>query len=488
LPVVDDHQSIMSNFSRAFFSQWYRSLLLCVALLIPLTPFRSEAQISLDGSVGPQGALTGPNYVIPAEVGKQQGHNLFHSFGAFNVQTGESATFTGPDSVNNVLARVTGGQQSFIDGPLRSEIPEANLYLLNPSGVLFGANASLEVGGSFHVSTADTLHFSDNSTFHTDLGKTSTFSVAEPTAFGFLNRQPAPITINNSALEVTPGHTLSVVGGNIEINGNLQKPFATRNLAAPGGHLNLVSLGNEGTVRFDESGRALSPDNTTALKDGSVTIAQGGLVSVNGSGGGTLTIRGGHFAMDFAVMNAATIDEHPGAVDIQARSVELRGGSVIRTSTSTAAPAGNLTINATESVAIVGSDANGNISATFSNSFSPGNTGQVSITTPTLTIDGGKIQAAAGNSSTGTGGDIVVKAKQVVLTGGGQLDSTSFGSGSGGRLSANATESVKIVANTGKGGQSGLFSNAQGKGSRQQEPRPDALIVSTPFLEMKGGS
>ena len=91
-----------------------------------------------------------------------RGNNLFHSFGQFNVQTGESATFTGSSTVENVIGRVTGGQQSLIDGQLRSEMPQANLYLLNPSGVLFGPNATLDVPGSFHVSTADYLKLGDN--------------------------------------------------------------------------------------------------------------------------------------------------------------------------------------------------------------------------------------------------------------------------------------------------------------------------------------
>ena len=98
----------------------------------------SEAQITLDGSLGPRGPLSGPNYEISAGMGQLRGRNLFHSFGQFNVLTGESATFTGPASVANILSRVTGGNPSVIDGLLQSNIPGASLFLLNPSGVLFG--------------------------------------------------------------------------------------------------------------------------------------------------------------------------------------------------------------------------------------------------------------------------------------------------------------------------------------------------------------
>jgi filamentous hemagglutinin family protein len=112
-----------------------------------------HAQVTLDGSLGPAGALAGPHHVIPHTVGQLRGPNLFHSFGEFNVRTGESATFTGPETVANILGRVTGGHPSLIDGVLRSDIPGANLYLLNPRGVLFGPNVSLDISGSFHVST-----------------------------------------------------------------------------------------------------------------------------------------------------------------------------------------------------------------------------------------------------------------------------------------------------------------------------------------------
>jgi haemagglutination activity domain len=104
-----------------------RSLLLHVVLLLSLFLAIGQGQMVLDGSLGRRGPLRGPDYVIPAEVGRIRGGNLFHSFQQFNVGTRESATFTGPASIANILSRVTGGQQSSIDGLLRSEIPGANL-------------------------------------------------------------------------------------------------------------------------------------------------------------------------------------------------------------------------------------------------------------------------------------------------------------------------------------------------------------------------
>ena len=105
----------------AWKSPRYWQSIAAVALALARAPDVS-AQITLDGSVGPKQALAGPNYTIDSTVGTTRGTNLFHSFGAFNVHTGESATFTNstPAPINNVLARVTGGEVSQVDGLLRS--------------------------------------------------------------------------------------------------------------------------------------------------------------------------------------------------------------------------------------------------------------------------------------------------------------------------------------------------------------------------------
>jgi filamentous hemagglutinin family protein len=125
-----------------------------VRLVLPFSAL-TKAEMTLDGTLGPAGSLTGPNFVIPDTVGQTVGTNLFHSFGLFNINTGESATFTGPAAIDTIISRVTGGSQSFIDGLLRSEIQSANLWFINPAGVLFGEHASLDIQGSFHVSTAE---------------------------------------------------------------------------------------------------------------------------------------------------------------------------------------------------------------------------------------------------------------------------------------------------------------------------------------------
>ena len=141
---------------------WFTFVGTCV--LAALTPRVSSAQhITIDGRLSPPQTLVGPNYTIGANFGRQVGSNLFHSFGQFNLSNTpvpESATFTSTGStgpISNVIGRVTGGNASSINGAIISSIPGANLYLINPSGIVFGPHATVNDSGSFHAATADYL-------------------------------------------------------------------------------------------------------------------------------------------------------------------------------------------------------------------------------------------------------------------------------------------------------------------------------------------
>jgi filamentous hemagglutinin family protein len=112
---------------------------------ILLTLTYAGSSITSDGTMGTNVSQAGKVYNI--DGGTIRGGNQFHSFGLFSVGTGDTASFNGPSVISNIIGRVTGGQQSVIDGLLKSTISGANLYLLNPSGVLFGPNAALSVSG-----------------------------------------------------------------------------------------------------------------------------------------------------------------------------------------------------------------------------------------------------------------------------------------------------------------------------------------------------
>ena len=177
----------------------------------------ANAQVVVDNSFGSAGALSGPNFKIPDTLGKAVGDNLFHSFTEFSLQTGQSATFTGPDSIQNILGRVTGGEVSEIDGLIQSEIADANLYLLNPNGFLFGKNAKVDVDGAFTLSTRESLKLGEDGSFNAANPDQSVFTSAAPDAFGFLGDNPGG-AIRFSGSKLILENPVNLVGGDIKLD------------------------------------------------------------------------------------------------------------------------------------------------------------------------------------------------------------------------------------------------------------------------------
>jgi filamentous hemagglutinin family protein len=304
------------------------SLVLLWALLA-ISQAAVTSAITGDGTLGTTVTPTGRDYAIGG--GTHRGSNLFQSFGLFSVGTGDRAIFTGPTGVTNIVSRVTGGQPSAIDGLLRSEIAGANLYLLNPSGVLFGPNASLDVSGSFHVSTADFLRFADGAKFFATLGQESVLTVASPAAFGFLGSTPVGITIQGSTLQVPAGKALSVVSWDVEIIGS--GPLTAANvptLGAPSGRVQLASVASPGEVVF--SPLELAPDlqvNGVAHL-GRMALSQGAVLDASGNGGGTVLLRAGRLRVDGSAIFANNVGNLDGVglgIDLQVGGMpSLRAG------------------------------------------------------------------------------------------------------------------------------------------------------------------
>jgi filamentous hemagglutinin family protein len=425
----------MARLSRAQARWWYR--LWCCILsggLLWLSLVRSsQAQITLDGSLGPRGSLTGPNYTIPPEVGQLRGRNLFHSFEHFNLQTGESATFTGPDSIRHILSRVTGGQPSMIDGTLRSTIPGAYLYLLNPSGVLFGPNATLDVQGSFHVSTADYLRLADGTRFVARLSETATLSVAPPAAFGFLGPTAAPITVQGSALSVPAGETLALVGGDLTIAGQRVLTITSTpsrvipTLGAPGGRIHLASIASVGEVLFPLAEPSAGLEGGAVPQLGPIHIRSGAVLDTSGDGGGTIVIRGGRLLIDHAVLGADTLGyggSAPLGIDIAIRGeISVTNGSLIGTTTFGPAQGGTIRITASDTVSLASS-------------------ADLFIPEP----DHPNIMSAIVTSTLGAGnaGGIIIEAPRVNLTRGSSIQANSAGSGQGGAVRITASDTVSL--------------------------------------------
>src|SRR5437016_10388704 len=181
--------------------------------------------ITSTAGVGNLGTIVTPGGATTTITGGTRpgnGTNLFHSFGQFTVGTGNTANFFNETAraTSNILSRVTGGNPSNIFGTIQTTgFPGANLFLINPAGVIFGPNATLNVEGSFHVSTADYLRLTDGARFTAapDAAKDALLSTAPVAAFGFLGSSPAPISVQGSTLQVPTGQTLSIIAGDINI-------------------------------------------------------------------------------------------------------------------------------------------------------------------------------------------------------------------------------------------------------------------------------
>ncbi|HEY9652436.1 MAG TPA: filamentous hemagglutinin N-terminal domain-containing protein, partial [Coleofasciculaceae cyanobacterium] len=188
------------------------------------------AQITPDSTLGSERSVVTPNANVkglPAELiegGALRDANLFHSFLEFNVGDGQRVYFANPAGIENILTRVTGINRSNILGTLGVD-GRANLFLLNPNGIIFGTNAQLDIEGSFVASTANSLKFNDGSEFSaTNPGTSSLLTISVPLGLQYGTNQAGTIT-NFGNLAV--GKNLTLAAGNLDLQGQL---YAGENL------------------------------------------------------------------------------------------------------------------------------------------------------------------------------------------------------------------------------------------------------------------
>lgn len=411
------------------------------------------AQIAFDGSIGGSaGALTGPIYQIPAERGVMAGNNLLHSFSTFNLATGESANFNGPGTVTNILARVTGGP-SAINGTIRSNIAGANLYLMNPAGIVFGQGAAVDVAGAFHATTADYIRLSDGRLFAaTGAGNFSLLS-APPGAFGFLSSQSGVGEIRVSGPRVSPvttgldgkGRTLSLVGRSVEVRDAY--------LRSAGGTVAIAAAG-EGACEIP----VIPPDGAAdPAMTGTATLRRAA-VSVSGADEGRISIRGGRIVVDGAGRISSQItpgveadarNGSAGDIEIAASdSVVISDGGRIGSQTRDARPGGTLKIVAGGELAVL------NGGSIQMNSLGSGTAGSAKIETGAIHIAGGAATQVTGiltqTGSTGRAGTIDADIRgRTFIEDRGWIGALNFGSNplpGSIRLSAESLEIIGLPA------------------------------------------
>jgi len=239
-----------------------------IILSIQISVFTNlHAEIITDSSFGQEQTipLKDNTYSIEASYGQTHGGNLFHSFKTFNIEAGKIADFKGPSSVQNIISRVTGGEPSLINGTLKSEISGANLFLLNPNGIIFGELARLDIKGSFYASTSDYLQMEDGSKWMTSATDLPGLTLSPPQQFGFIDRNIAPITFNNLVTETSDpassGQAADEIPPNFDNDVETNKPLD--NAFAVQGSNDICIIGGEIIIK---DGTILAIEDTPSIK------------------------------------------------------------------------------------------------------------------------------------------------------------------------------------------------------------------------------
>jgi filamentous hemagglutinin family protein len=289
------------------------------------------------GSLGTTVTQNGNVYGIIG--GKTVGTSLFHGFGEFGVATGDIAQFQTSNfianpAMSNILGRVTGGNPSAIFGTIDSATyyPSANLFLMNPAGFLFGPNATVNVGGMMHATTADYLKLADGNLFKAspNIAADAVLTTSPVASFGFLGSNPAAISIVGSNLQVAEGKSLSFVGGNqgfTATDPDTGNPISIpegitltgAQLSASGGQINLASVASPGEIMTGTLAHAPNINGQSFGNLGAIQISEQSVIDVSGNGGGTVLIRGGQFLLDNSTISANVTS--PGRVVNGAESV-----------------------------------------------------------------------------------------------------------------------------------------------------------------------
>jgi filamentous hemagglutinin family protein len=387
------------------------------------------AQVVADPTVGSTVSGTSGD-VQTITGGTTRETNLFHSFDRFSVPTDGTAFFNNATDIQNILTRVTGGSRSEIDGLIRAN-GAANLFLLNPNGIVFGRNAQLDIGGSFVASTANAIQFGEQGFFSATDPNAPPLLTVNPSAFLFNQARAAAIENNSRAdagldpagnsgyfgLKVPFGQSLLLVGGDIKADGG--------GLAAFGGRVDLAAVAGTGTVGLNVNGDKLNLNVPDGLPRADVSLNNGAGFIVSAGGGGDIAITAKNINMNNSFLDAGILSDF---------------GSV-------GAQAGDITLNATESISLT------NVTQLSNSTSGQGNAGKIKIVAGgTVTFDGrdssDQFPSGAFNrvnvGATGDSGGIDIGAGSLIISNRAQLDSSTYGAGSSGNITIETRDRVSL--------------------------------------------
>ncbi len=458
--------------------QFVAGLIACSCLISP----SAVAQIIPDNTLGDESSVVVPEVEIKGiesdilEGGAIRGSNLFHSFQEFNIDAGRGAYFANPAAIENIFSRVTGVNPSEIFGTL-GVLGNANLFLINPIGIIFGQNASLDLRGSFVGTTADSIVFPSGKEFsatNPGLPPLLTVNVEQPIGLKFEGE--SGIITNAADLAVASGQTLTLVGGDVSLDGG--------NITAPGGRVELGGLSAAGEI-------GISADNSLSFPDG---IARA----------------------DITLTNAADVDiraERGGFITINTRNLELREGSRLLAGIregigSLGDIGGYIKITATDNISLSGESSQGFRSGIFSlveakaqsnsggividtgslslqdgavisgSTFGLGDGGTIGITAKdNITLEGSGIFSQVGAKAQGNSGGIAIDTGSLSLQDGAVMSGSTFGLGDGGTIDITAKDNITLE-------DSGIFNQV---GIASQGTAGD-IIIDTNFLSIADGA
>jgi filamentous hemagglutinin family protein len=405
---------------------------------------------------------TGDTFIITG--GTQQGTNLFHSFRQFSPGTYTASFEDIGLAIDNIFVRVTGLEKSRINGTLEVRRPDggisaANLFLLNPNGIIFGAHAALNLGGSFLATTATHINFDHNIQFSAIAPETpSLLTISAPIGLQFGNN-PGRIVNQSVAqlrdrvgnlvgqpdqlggVQVRPRQTLALVGGNIEVIGGgiiAGEPSGT----SLGGRIELGSVGSLSQVSLHVAQQGLTLGYEGVKNFGTIRL-QSALLNTSGTGSDRIRIRGGAIAVDNSLIFAETLADQPGkGVLIQADQLTFDRNSVVSTTTLGSGKGGNISIETNQLAVRHGSQLEANVGFDGDQQITraDGQGGNLQVNAlGSIEVSGRSSglfvrPAAEDTSDRSRGGTLSLFTDRLSVLGGGQISTTNLGAGHSGNL------------------------------------------------------